>query len=63
MTLRDYERGGVITVKEHDILELRAAGFSQRRVAQALDLSRSTVRDVEARAWQKIRLHETKEAA
>jgi DNA-binding CsgD family transcriptional regulator len=54
---------GVITVREHQILQLRARGLSQNTVALSLDITRSTVRSSERNARQKIERHNRKEAA
>lgn len=49
---------GIITRRELEILELRYThGLSTRTTALALGLGRSTVRDHEKRALQKIRIH------
>lgn len=62
--LRDLRDAGVITTRECDLLEQRfVAGLSHRTIAEALDLSRSTVRSIERRAIQKIRVHERSRAA
>jgi DNA-binding CsgD family transcriptional regulator len=53
----------VITQREHDVLNLRNLGLSQRDTARALDLSRSTIREAEANAHRKIEIHQRKDAA
>lgn len=64
MRVADLYLAGVITAKERDVLELRDDhGFSQRTIALALNLSRSSVRSREESARRKIRLHQQKEAA
>jgi DNA-directed RNA polymerase specialized sigma subunit len=62
--LLDLHHAGVITRRELEILELRYThGLSQRTTALALGMGRTTVRDLEKRGLNKIRSHETKEAA
>jgi DNA-binding CsgD family transcriptional regulator len=61
--LRHLHEHGVITQRELQVLELRNAKFSQRQVAGALDLSRSTIREAEQNAHRKIEIHNRKDAA
>lgn len=62
--LRELLDRGVITAREHEILELRYAHrFSQYTVARALDITRSTVRSLERNALEKITRHEREEEA
>lgn len=59
-----YHQDGVITRRELEILELRYThGLSQRTTALALNVGRTTVRDLEKRGLDKIRAHENQEAA
>lgn len=59
-----YHQAGVITRRELEILELRYThGLSLNQTALALDISKSTVQSTERRAFQKIRIHDRKDAA
>lgn len=44
----------IITIRQHQILELRRRGFSQYQIAEGLHISRSTVRSLERTALDKI---------
>jgi DNA-binding CsgD family transcriptional regulator len=59
--LRHLHDAGIITQRELQVLELRNAHLSQRQVARALDLSRSTIREAEANAHRKIEIHNRKD--
>lgn len=65
LTPRGYLDAGVITLREWHVLELRTGRhqLSQRAAALALGVSRSTLRGLEERAWQKIHEHQREEAA
>lgn len=56
--LRDQ---GILTRRQHQILELRRRGFSHNQIALGLGISPSTSKWITRRALQKIALH--KEAA
>lgn len=55
--LRDLRAAGVITDAQHEVLALRARGFSHQQIALALDRSREAIRDRERAGIRRIRLH------
>lgn len=64
LILEQLHAAGVITAREHQILDLREReGGSQYRVAVALGISRSTVKSIEKNAHAKIQRHNEQEAA
>lgn len=60
---RQLHTAGVLTDRELDILILRARGLSQNTIAAGLGITRSTVRNHERNAHQKIARHESRSAA
>lgn len=57
--LADLVAAGVITQREHEILELRYANnLTLYQIALALDISRGTVTNTLRRAHQKIEIHQ-----
>lgn len=59
--LDHLHHAGIITAKEHAVLELH--GLSDRTIAQALDISRSAIRDRRRNALEKIARHQRRTAA
>lgn len=60
---RDLATNGIITARELDILTFRARGISQYTIATGLGITRSTVRNHERNAHEKIARHETRKDA
>lgn len=61
--LRALHTAGVITEREHEILDYRARGISQWTIAIALHISPSTVKSTERNAHRKIANHSDQEDA